>query len=174
MATKLQEQETERRDERNNGGRQGVAERASLQIVGGGPQGGKLGVSEERMASALGWFSIGLGLAEVVAPRTLTKLIGVKGDHETLTRVMGLRELMSGIGILTQPRPAAWLWARVGGDALDLTCLGLALASPDSDREKVLSAMAAVAGVTVTDVVCALQLSGPPSEPAEKINNSGQ
>jgi uncharacterized protein YjeT (DUF2065 family) len=138
-----------------------------LQIVGGGPHGGKLGVVEERMASALGWFSIGLGLAEIIAPRALAKLIGVKGNHDALLRVFGLREMMSGVGILMQPRPAGWLWARVGGDALDLAALGVALASPDSDREKVLGALAAVAGVTVADVICAIQLSGPPSAPTE-------
>jgi hypothetical protein len=34
--------------------------------------------SEERLAHALGWFSIGLGLAEVAAPRGIAQLIGVE------------------------------------------------------------------------------------------------
>jgi uncharacterized protein YjeT (DUF2065 family) len=167
MVTKLQEQETQRQDRGSREAAQSAPQPSSLQIVGGGPQGGNLGVTEERLASALGWFSIGLGLAEIVAPRALSKLIGVKGNHDALLRLFGLREMMSGLGILTQPRPAAWVWGRVGGDALDLACLGMALASPDSDREKVLAALASVAGVTVADVICAIQLSGPPSEPKE-------
>src|SRR5436305_2042636 len=38
----------------------------------------KLNSNPEEIANALGWFSIGLGLAEVLAPRVLSKLIGVK------------------------------------------------------------------------------------------------
>ena len=45
----------------------------------------------EQMARGLGWFSIGLGLAGVIAPRAMAKLIGVK-DHPLLFRLLGLRE----------------------------------------------------------------------------------
>jgi hypothetical protein len=34
-----------------------------------------------QLARALGWFSLGLGLVEVVAPRKLGKLIGVNGNR---------------------------------------------------------------------------------------------
>ena len=114
---------------------------------------------EERWANGLGWFSIALGLAEVAAPRGIARLIGVRPDHSTLIRAMGLRELASGVGILTQRTPATALWSRVGGDAMDLACLGAALFSPQAERARVLTAGAAVAGVTVLDVLCAQQLS---------------
>jgi hypothetical protein len=32
------------------------------------------------MARGLGWFSIGLGLAEELAPRTLTRGLGMEGN----------------------------------------------------------------------------------------------
>jgi uncharacterized membrane protein len=113
----------------------------------------------ERVANALGWFSIGLGLAELLAPRGLAKLIGVRDDNPTIFRLLGLREIASGIGILTQHRPAGWVWSRAAGDAMDLSLLGAALRSDDADRGKVMAATAAVIGVAALDVFNARQLS---------------
>ena len=114
--------------------------------------------NENQLARALGWFSIGLGLAEVAAPRGLAKVIGVH-DHRVLFRVLGLREIASGIGILTQHRPAGWMWSRVGGDVMDLALLGAALTSAHAKRGKVAAVTAAVAGVTALDIFCSRQLS---------------
>jgi uncharacterized membrane protein len=111
------------------------------------------------LARTLGWFSIGLGLAEVMAPRALARLIGVSGEHRMLLRLFGLREMASGVGILTQHRPAPWMWGRVGGDALDLACLGAALTSDEARPGRIAAAMAAVAGVTALDVLCSQQIS---------------
>jgi uncharacterized membrane protein len=113
---------------------------------------------EERLAQGLGWFSIGLGMAELLAPEKLGKLIGVK-DHHGLMRTMGLREIAAGAGILTQQRPAGWMWARVGGDMLDLALLGASLGNDNARRSRVATAAAAVAGVTALDVLCSRLLS---------------
>src|ERR687892_1299464 len=123
--------------------------------------GGLLAMDEERLANALGWFSIGLGLAEVAAPGTVARLVGVRDDDRNrwTLRALGVREVVSGVGILAQPRPAGWVWARVGGDMLDLAYLGTALSSNQARRGRVTAAMAAVAGVTALDVLCAERLS---------------
>ena len=115
----------------------------------------------ERLATFLGWFSIGLGLAEVAAPRTVAQWIGVRDDDRNcgILRAMGLREIASGVGILTRPQPAGWVWSRVGGDVMDLSLLGAALTSDRSQRGRVTAATAAVAGITVLDAFCAEQLS---------------
>src|SRR3954471_18313965 len=68
------------------------------------------------LARFLGWFSIGLGMAELLAPREMARLGGVR--QEGLLQAYGLREIATGIGILSSPQPAGWLWARVAGDAL--------------------------------------------------------
>lgn len=87
-------------------------------------------MNAEKVARGLGWFSIGLGLAETLTPRNLTPYLGLEG-RETLIRAYGLREIAAGIGILASPRPTArWLWARVGGDALDIATLTLAALKP--------------------------------------------
>ena len=72
--------------------------------------------TDEILAAALGWFSIAIGLAEIIAPHVISRLIGVRGDHRVLLRVFGLREIASGLGILSQRNPAGWLWSRVAGD----------------------------------------------------------
>jgi uncharacterized membrane protein len=117
-------------------------------------------MDEERLANALGWFSIGLGLAEVAAPGSVARLIGVSDDDRNrwALRALGVREVVSGVGILAQPRPAGWVWARVGGDLMDLAYLGSALNSEDARPGRVTAAMAAVAGVTALDVLCAERL----------------
>jgi len=116
---------------------------------------------QERLANGLGWFSIALGLAEVAAPGRVAELIGIRDEDHTrsLLRFYGMREIAAGVGILTQPQPAGWLWGRVAGDMLDLASLGSAMRSEDNDTSRVAMATAAVLGVTALDVMCAQQLS---------------
>jgi uncharacterized membrane protein len=113
------------------------------------------------LATFLGWFSIGLGLAEALAPDTVARLIGVRDSERNrrLLRAMGLREITSGLGILTRPASASWMWSRVAGDAIDLSLLGTALASDEHERGRTAAATAAVLGVAALDVVCAQRLS---------------
>ena len=115
-------------------------------------------VDEEQLARGLGWFSIGLGLAELLAPRGVAKVAGVSGGT-TLIRLMGLREIAHGLAIFSQGRrPAEALWSRVIGDGLDLACLGAAFASPDSSKGRLAFATANVLAVTALDVLTAQQL----------------
>ena len=74
----------------------------------------------ERIAKALGWFGVGLGLAQLASPRGVTRLIGVRDSEENrrTMQLFGIRELTSGLGILGKKRPARWVWARVAGDAI--------------------------------------------------------
>ncbi|HKQ38883.1 MAG TPA: SRPBCC family protein [Verrucomicrobiae bacterium] len=116
-------------------------------------------VGHSRLARGLGWFSIGLGVAEVLAPDRLAKMIGVP-RHRALMRTLGFREIASGVAILAQRKPAPGLWSRVGGDAMDLALLGAAMRSDRSSKSRIAGAVAAVAGVTALDVICSRQVSG--------------
>src|SRR3954469_404860 len=80
----------------------------------------------ERLAQGLGWFSLGLGLAQIAAPGGMARLIGVPDDDENqqMMRAVGMREVASGLGILSNSRPEGWVWARIGGDVMDLSLLG--------------------------------------------------
>jgi uncharacterized membrane protein len=120
---------------------------------------GGLTSNPKSLAHGLGVFSIGLGLAEVMAPRRIAKLVGMREDRSGLIRLLGLREIGHGIGIFTQRWPAESVWSRVAGDAIDLAVLRGALASPNAKRTKVAAATAAVLGVTALDVITAQKLS---------------
>ena len=115
--------------------------------------------SAKKLAKGLGWFSVGLGLAELLAPRAIAKISGVSNTHTGLIRLYGARELASGIAIFAQEKPTEAVWARVAGDALDLVSLGIAGTSPNAKLGRVAFATANVLAVTALDVICAMQLS---------------
>jgi uncharacterized membrane protein len=115
--------------------------------------------SAKRLAKGLGWFSIGLGLAELLAPRAIANISGVSNKHTGLIRLYGLREIGSGITIFSQNKPTEGVWSRVVGDALDLTSLGIAATNPEAKLGRVAFATANVLAVTALDVICAMQLS---------------
>ena len=118
-------------------------------------------VSPQQLANGLGWFSIGLGLAEIATPNLVANLIGVTDDSKTrkVLRFYGARELAAGFGILSQSNPSGWLWARVAGDVVDISSLCKAMTADDNDRGKGIATAAALVGVTLADVYCAKQLS---------------
>jgi len=113
----------------------------------------------KRLANGLGWFSIGLGLAELLAPRAIANISGVSNKHTGLIRLYGLREIGAGITIFAQKKPTEGVWSRVVGDALDLTSLGIAATNPEAKLGRVAFATANVLAVTALDLMCAMQLS---------------
>jgi hypothetical protein len=110
-------------------------------------------------------------MAELLAPRQLARLIGVDEDNENLLRALGLRELGSGVGLM-QGSPSVFLWSRVGGDAIDLGLLVAALNSKRSNRNRVIGAIAAVAGVAALDLAAALLMSRNPAEPGWRVERN--
>jgi hypothetical protein len=115
-------------------------------------------MTEKKLANCLGWFSIGLGVTQLVAPRWLGEKIGV-GDRAWLMRALGTREIMTGLGVLAQqPRPVLPMWGRVAGDLMDLALLGAALKSPYNDRGRVGVATGMVLGVGLADLAVARML----------------
>jgi uncharacterized membrane protein len=116
--------------------------------------------SGESLAVALGWFSIGLGVAELIVPESVAKLIGVRADSKAAAtlRALGAREIGHGVSILADPSSATRMWARVGGDTIDMAFIGAAMADERTDRTKLAIATAAVMGVGVADLLCAMRL----------------
>lgn len=114
--------------------------------------------SARKLAEGLGWLSIGLGLTELLAPRPLARRLGME-SHTGLIQAYGAREIVTGIGILSQADPTPWIWGRVGGDVLDLATLSMGLAEENPRRGNVGAALAVISGVTVVDALCARALS---------------
>jgi hypothetical protein len=105
----------------------------------------------DRLARGLGWFSIGLGIAELIAPRRITRTLGMEGK-EALVRSYGVREIGAGILSLSIDKQAG-LWSRVAGDGLDIATLVPALRTDNPKRGNVGLAIAMVLGVTVLDLL---------------------
>ena len=105
----------------------------------------------DQLARALGWFSIGLGIAELVAPDRITRTLGLDGK-ENLIRAYGARELASAVPTLSIDKPVG-LAMRIAGDALDLGTLAMALRRDNPQRNNAAIATALVAGITLLDVI---------------------
>jgi uncharacterized membrane protein len=122
---------------------------------------------KDPLTQSLGWFSIGLGAAELLAPQAIARAIGIDDDeHKTLLRAYGLRELVAGVGILSRPKPTYWMWNRVLGDVMDLAFLGKAMRSSRTDKGKLTAAAVAVLGVTALDILCSASLTSEASHAA--------
>src|SRR5690606_31944555 len=100
----------------------------------------------------------------IAATRPLAGLIGLRDNDLTrwVMRGMGVREITSGVGILSRPRLAGWVWSRVGGDAVDLALLGLSLRARRNSQGRLLGAIGAVLGVAALDVYDSLRLGRRP------------
>ena len=107
-----------------------------------------------QLNQALGWFSVGLGVVELLAPDSLTRMIGA-GKHTNVVRLCGAREVISGVALLSQRAPAAAAFSRVAGDAIDLALLGAAFRSADADPKRLMAATTAVLSVAAIDTYAA-------------------
>ena len=103
------------------------------------------------MARGLAWFGIGLGLAEIFAPRQVAEAAGLEG-HEGTIQLYGLREIASGAAILAADAPERHLGLRVAGDLMDGALLAARAAPSNPNRGRTLAAALAVAPVVVLDV----------------------
>lgn len=131
-------------------------------------------MNAHELSRALGFFSIGLGLAELLAPRRLAESIGIHDDHDNLIRGLGARELASGLAILSGTHTKESVWSRVAGDAMDLGLMAAALNSDRTDRRRLSAAMLAVASVTALDVFTSVRLSrGPRIDPKWRYTPPG-
>lgn len=113
----------------------------------------------EAAGKGLGWASIGIGLTELAAPKQLEQMMGIgNGENTGIVRVLGVREVLTGLDLLAHDDPTPGVWARVAGDALDLALLGAA--AKRTRRPRGLgAAFAMVAGIAAIDVLCATMLS---------------
>lgn len=112
---------------------------------------------------SLGWASLGIGLAELLAPAQVQSLLGLedRSSHRGILRVLGVRELLHGASILTERQPtqklALSVWSRVAGDLLDTALLGLA-AARTKHPARFAGVSASVLGIGVLDMLFSRRL----------------
>jgi len=133
------------------------------------------GTGGESLADFLGVFSLGLGLAQFLAPQTMSKICGIKDaeGNASFMRALGAREISHGVAILSRQQPEKALWSRVAGDALDLALLGKVMANPENSRGRALFATANVLAVTALDVMAARTVSQQPRTVANEGADKG-
>ncbi len=105
----------------------------------------------DRLGRFLGWFSLALGVAELLVPRAITRALGMEG-RETLIRAYGMREIGAGVVSLSLERELG-LTSRVAGDALDLVTLAACAGPSNNKRSNVSTALLMVAGIALIDVL---------------------
>jgi uncharacterized membrane protein len=129
----------------------------------------------DSLAQGLGWFSIGLGVAQIVAPRRVARMIGVNDSdrNSAVMRAVGVREITAGIGLLSDPKPTGFAVARVAGDMMDLAMLANALSAPENDRGRTALATAAVLGVGLLDVFASEELAATVPKVAHRAKTAG-
>ena len=114
-------------------------------------------MNDIQLARLLGLASLGLGGAEVAAGRPLSRQLGI-GKHE-LVDAFGVREIGTGLAVLTYPDNPWPIWGRVAGDVMDLALLASALGSGNRRRHNAAWAAIFVLGITLVDVACATMLT---------------
>ena len=102
-------------------------------------------MDEHGLARALGWVSIGVGLAAAAAPGPLMKAIGL-GERPGLGRFIGVRDLVLGTGLLRSQNTAAWCRARGIADALDVALIVVGAAAGAFRRDRAPIGVATGAG----------------------------
>ena len=115
-------------------------------------------MNDVQTAKFLGWFSVGLGAAELILGRKMNRALGL-GQSPALVRAFGAREVAAGAMVLMYPDMAAPIWLRVAGDALDIAVLARALSTRNRRRQATIASLLAVLGVTALDVMTAASLS---------------
>ena len=133
---------------------------------------------DERIAEALGWFSLGLGVAQLLAPGALNRLAGIADDAAArrAQRIVGIREVGAFAAIMAdRPRPALPLWSRVGGDLMDLALLGHAWEDKRDSAPRLALTIAGIAGITGLDIYAALRHTEAESrhDPKTEVNAAG-
>jgi hypothetical protein len=106
-------------------------------------------------AKPLGWFSLALGAAELLAPRKIAAAHGVpKG--KTIVRGFGAREVAAGAAVLARPHSSVPFLVRAAGDVLDVGAAGVAARkAPRGKRKMAIASLVTVAGFLALDLLVA-------------------
>jgi hypothetical protein len=107
------------------------------------------------LAKPLGWFSLALGAAELLAPRRIAAAHGVP-EGKRVVRAFGAREIAAGAAVLAKPRSSAPFLARAAGDVLDIGAAGIAARKAKGGKRKMaIASLVSVAGFLALDLLVA-------------------
>ena len=102
-------------------------------------------MDERVLRGFVGWASVGFGIGMLLDPPRVARLFGVDG-RVGLVRYLALRDLVVGLGALTQRDLRPWVWARALSDTTDVLTFGTGLITGRFHRGRVLFSLSAAGG----------------------------
>ena len=90
-------------------------------------------MDRKTISIGFGLASIGIAALELLAPRSFARLTGIAGQEKAV-EFMGIRELGTGIALLSPMRPSPWMMARAAGDLFDAAIFASAMGASNSRR----------------------------------------
>ncbi len=108
-------------------------------------------MGDERLQRALGWGSVGSGLALLALADRIRRLLRLR-DRSAHVRAAGVRDVIIGLGLVTRRDRRPWLWARLVSDALDTAWLWKTVRErPHGSRRRAVVAAGGL-GLTLVDL----------------------
>lgn len=125
----------------------------------------------DRLARGLGVFSLALGAAELLLAGPLAQALGLDGQAWILL-AYGVREILSGLVLLSLKDTAPGIWLRVLGDLLDGATLAYGYVRDPADRTNILIAVLVVTPIILLDVYCAMRLQRSSRQPLHPLGKA--
>ena len=97
-------------------------------------------MSSQMMARGVGWLSIAVGLVALVVPPRVGGLVGYV-ETPALLRLVGVRDLCIGAGLLQPGNGRRWLWVRAASDGLDTMIIAANLLRGRTSRGRAMLGM---------------------------------
>ena len=113
-------------------------------------------------ATMMGLFSYVLGTAQILRPGSVNRLMGIP-DHNpnhAMQRLIGIREIVTGTGVLFGTNTSGWMWGRVAGDVMDVSIVAGTLAGRLGTRGKLVVTVGVLSAIAVLDAKIALETRG--------------
>ena len=114
-------------------------------------------MDERALRGFVGWASVVFGVGGLLDPPRVAQLFGVDG-RVGLIRCLALRDLVVGLGALTQRDLRPWACARALSDTTDALIFGVGLITGRFRRGRALFSLCAAAGTAAFGWRCVPQL----------------
>lgn len=112
------------------------------------------------LSGFIGLNAIALGFMGTFFPRRVADFLGVPASRGAVVALFGLRELVTGYALVSDPTRTPVLLARLAFDAVDVAILKSAADDPfNPKRENAEGALKAVLAIAALDLIAAVRLS---------------
>ncbi len=115
-------------------------------------------MSKAIVTTTFGIAGVGLAALELARRGLFQRLTGMEGRDRVVVS-MGLRELVTGVGLLARLSPGPWMWARAIGDVYDAVMFSTASSADNPKKTNARVMLAFSLGACALDVLGALYVT---------------